>query len=507
MLMGRSRSPRHRNRQPPRAERGIGAVVGSRKARLWDAYAGRWKEKGGAPRQRPAGCIHVILFRTLSRLNATTVFASLCSAMLQLDGMSAGSCGSYALHDGYCDDGSGAGLKVPAVIGSGACAEEAGCLGIARSSGPKGCSCLPHHLQQGDPSRRAPPSQIEGAPRHALSMGVRRFGDRSRPGAAEQVAVRRVVRVMRRTAPLSTFRPTVRRRHPSTSLKAPPNSWCGSRCQWGMANTREVDDGGAQSASRYLAAHLRCSSIPTATLRVEEEIDVAYPRLSFELPKDRAKPRRRPGSPWRAAIQVRDKTIIFDEKFAPAVLMCTAHPVVDGWIDRVIDSIVYQLAGLSLLLDAARASYCRGRAAECRLFRPAAPRTAIPVPKALCWPFTLRASGVARSGVPAVGRGGARDLRGARAAGAANTRPTIMTTWAAPVGAGGSATCRIFLKRPARAARHPAGKVYRAGAERLRLHDPRPRPFPQCDFRARSSRATAAPEIQMQFPNLLKVGP
>jgi type VI secretion system protein ImpJ len=111
----------------------------------------------------------------------------------------------------------------------------------------------------------------------------------------------------------------------------------------GAANTREVDDA-AESASRYVsAAEMLIDS--TAALRVEEEIDVAYPRLNFELRRT-AKPGY-VGLAMARVLEVRDKTIIFDEKFAPPVLSCTAHPVIDGWIDRVIGWVDTKLEELA----------------------------------------------------------------------------------------------------------------------------------------------------------------
>src|SRR5436309_1655759 len=46
-------------------------------------------------------------------------------------------------------------------------------------------------------------------------------------------------------------------------------------------------------------------------------------------------------------VEVRDKAIIFDEKFAPPVLICSAHPVLDGWIDRVIGWVDNKLEELA----------------------------------------------------------------------------------------------------------------------------------------------------------------
>jgi type VI secretion system protein ImpJ len=109
-------------------------------------------------------------------------------------------------------------------------------------------------------------------------------------------------------------------------------------------NTREVDDAAAESASRFVpATEMLIDS--TSPLRIEEEVDIAHPRLAFELRKT-AKPGY-VGLSIARIVEVRDRTIVFDEKFAPPVLTCAAHPVVDGWIDRVIgwmDNKVEELA-------------------------------------------------------------------------------------------------------------------------------------------------------------------
>jgi type VI secretion system protein ImpJ len=46
-------------------------------------------------------------------------------------------------------------------------------------------------------------------------------------------------------------------------------------------------------------------------------------------------------------LEVRDRAVVFDEKFAPPVLICAAHPVIDGWIDRVIGWIDNKLEELA----------------------------------------------------------------------------------------------------------------------------------------------------------------
>lgn len=99
------------------------------------------------------------------------------------------------------------------------------------------------------------------------------------------------------------------------------------------ANTREVDDPASATASRYVTGTETLID-STSAMRVEEEIDVAYPRLGFDLRKT-----AKPGyvaMPIARIVEVRDKTIVFDEKFIPPVLTCATYPAVDGWIDRVI---------------------------------------------------------------------------------------------------------------------------------------------------------------------------
>jgi type VI secretion system protein ImpJ len=110
------------------------------------------------------------------------------------------------------------------------------------------------------------------------------------------------------------------------------------------SNTCEVETGSGQRSTRY-AANAELIIDSTSAIRVEEEIDIAYPRFTFEI-------RNKAQAGFSALavariIEVRDKTIIFDEKFVPPVLMSAAHPVVDGWIDRVTGWIEGKLDELS----------------------------------------------------------------------------------------------------------------------------------------------------------------
>jgi type VI secretion system protein ImpJ len=109
-------------------------------------------------------------------------------------------------------------------------------------------------------------------------------------------------------------------------------------------NTREVDDEAAESASRYFrSAETFIDS--TSTLRIEEEIDIAHPRLNFELRKT-----PKPGYinlGIARVLEIRDRNILFDEKYIPPMLTCAAHPVIDGWINRIVGWIDNKLEELS----------------------------------------------------------------------------------------------------------------------------------------------------------------
>src|SRR5215470_2295719 len=78
---------------------------------------------------------------------------------------------------------------------------------------------------------------------------------------------------------------------------------------------------------------------------IPEPIDIAHPRLSFEL--------RRTAKPGYISLgiarvlEVRDRNILFDEKYVPPMLTCAAHPTIDGWINRIIGWIDNKLEELS----------------------------------------------------------------------------------------------------------------------------------------------------------------
>jgi len=109
-------------------------------------------------------------------------------------------------------------------------------------------------------------------------------------------------------------------------------------------NTREVDEDRTDSASRYVRTSETFID-STSALRIEEEIDIVYPRLSFELRKT-SKPGYM-GLGIARILEVRDKNILFDDKFVPPMLVCAAHAVVDGWLNRIIGWVETKLDELA----------------------------------------------------------------------------------------------------------------------------------------------------------------
>ncbi len=99
------------------------------------------------------------------------------------------------------------------------------------------------------------------------------------------------------------------------------------------ANRREVDELQSDNASRYIAGR-EVFIDSTSVERVEEEVDLALPRLALEV--------RKGAKPGFACLciarlrEVRDKALILDDQYVPPALLCGAHPTIDGWIDRVI---------------------------------------------------------------------------------------------------------------------------------------------------------------------------
>jgi len=83
----------------------------------------------------------------------------------------------------------------------------------------------------------------------------------------------------------------------------------------------------------------------SSKLRIEQELDIAHPRLSYEIRKT-----AKPGYICMLAsriVEVRDKALVFDERFAPPLLVTVSHPVATGWLDRVIGWVQTKLEELA----------------------------------------------------------------------------------------------------------------------------------------------------------------
>ena len=112
----------------------------------------------------------------------------------------------------------------------------------------------------------------------------------------------------------------------------------------GQPNTREVDDEDSEGNSRYvIRPEVLIDS--SARMQVEEEIDVATPRLTLEIRKT-----PKPGFAnllCTRIVEVADKAIVFDEKVAPPVLNVSAHATITGWLDRVLGWLETKLEELA----------------------------------------------------------------------------------------------------------------------------------------------------------------
>lgn len=206
----------------------------------------------------------------------------------------------------------------------------------------EGLFLRPHHLQQGD---RYLEHLVEGRARHAspYPWGFSHIEIDRDLAHQSKFSVRRAAGVMPDGTPFDI---------PNDSpvpdpIDVPENA--AQQTLWlsmpiAASNAREVDAPEADSASRFTIGSERFID-STSALRVEEEIDLAYPRFGFELRKS-ARPGFQ-GLPIARVVEVRDKAVIFDEKFAPTVLVCHAHPTIGGWIDRVIGWIDNKLEELS----------------------------------------------------------------------------------------------------------------------------------------------------------------
>jgi len=109
-------------------------------------------------------------------------------------------------------------------------------------------------------------------------------------------------------------------------------------------NGREVAAANGGNGSRY-TLDLETFVDSASGMHVAQDIEVAHPRIEFLV---RETPR--PGYHNLAIariVEVRDKTIVLDERVAPPVLSCHAHPVTTGWLDRVIGWVETRLEALS----------------------------------------------------------------------------------------------------------------------------------------------------------------
>jgi type VI secretion system protein ImpJ len=206
----------------------------------------------------------------------------------------------------------------------------------------EGLFLRPHHLQQAD---RYVESTLEARTRHVTPYPwgfshIEIDRDLAQQG---RFGLRRAAGIMPDGTPFDV---------PAESPLPPPievNETAATQIVWlsmpaKASNSREIDAPDGQSGSRFVTGTETVID-SSSHMRVEEQIDVAYPRLALELRKT-SKPGYI-GLPMARIVEVHDRTVVFDEKFAPPVLICAAHPTVDGWLDRVIGWITNKLDELA----------------------------------------------------------------------------------------------------------------------------------------------------------------
>ncbi len=109
-------------------------------------------------------------------------------------------------------------------------------------------------------------------------------------------------------------------------------------------NSREVDFLDADSGSRYWRSSEAVIDAAAGS-RSEEEIDVAHPRLAYEVLDGSKSGSTQIG--LARVVEIQDKTIVFDNRYLPPAMTTHAHAGFNGIIDRAIGWIETKLEELS----------------------------------------------------------------------------------------------------------------------------------------------------------------
>lgn len=109
-------------------------------------------------------------------------------------------------------------------------------------------------------------------------------------------------------------------------------------------NSREVDFPDADSGSRFWRGNGVVIDSAAAT-RGEEELDIAHPRLSYEVLDGSKSGSTQIG--LARVVEIQDKTVVFDERYLPPAISTHAHAGFNGILDRVIGWIETKLEELA----------------------------------------------------------------------------------------------------------------------------------------------------------------
>jgi type VI secretion system protein ImpJ len=207
----------------------------------------------------------------------------------------------------------------------------------------EGLFLQPHHLQQND---RYVEKLVEARTRHLspYPWGIEELRinrDRLQQGRIELTRISGIMPDgIPFEAPSSCALPT--------TLLVPPGS--DGQMVWltlpdHVMNGREIAPAGeAGAATRYVLGSEVVADSASA-MRLEQRIEIAELRLELDI---RTTPK--PGYQCikiARIIEVRDNVVVLDDTFPPSVLALTSHPVVGGWLDRVIGWVETKLESLA----------------------------------------------------------------------------------------------------------------------------------------------------------------
>jgi type VI secretion system protein ImpJ len=110
-------------------------------------------------------------------------------------------------------------------------------------------------------------------------------------------------------------------------------------------NMIETDSRPSQSASRFVED---CETFvdSTAPIDTRHQIDIAHPRLAYEIRPTPKQGYHNIGIARIASVE-ENMPVVFDQNYVPPLLVCRAHATAQGWIERVLGWVESKLEELA----------------------------------------------------------------------------------------------------------------------------------------------------------------